>query len=88
MGSPLELNSIKKKLSTALAFPDAIQGDWLNAYADRNYVALHPLDRRNFDIHPAVINYDRVRNKTSNCYGITGYLNDIEVAKRIYDALR
>lgn len=87
VGSPLGLNSIKKKLATPLAFPDAIQGDWFNAYDDRDYVALHPLDNRNFDIDPAVINYDRVLNKTSNRHGITGYLDDKEVAKRIYDAL-
>ena len=50
-------------------------------------VALYPLDGDNFDIDPPIANKTDVDNHTSNQHGIAGYLNDKEVARRIYDAL-
>jgi hypothetical protein len=38
-------------------------------------------------VEPAIINYGRVANSTSNRHGISGYLNDSNVAGRILDAL-
>ena len=56
----------------------------------RDVVALYPLDKKSFPLNPetpAIENKIDVRNQTSNRHGIAGYLDDQEVAKRIYDAL-
>ncbi|MXN91684.1 alpha/beta hydrolase [Flavobacterium sp. Sd200] len=87
IGSPLGLKSIKKKLATPLQFPDVIEGKWYNAYDDRDYVALKPLDKHNFNIDPPIINSNHVKNSTKNRHGITGYLDDKQVANKIYEAL-
>ena len=63
---------------------------WFNAFDTRDIVPLYPLDPRNFPLDPelpAVENYADVRNKTDNRHGIAGYLDDKEVARRIYDVL-
>ncbi|MGZ4895289.1 MAG: hypothetical protein ACXVJ0_02545, partial [Candidatus Angelobacter sp.] len=64
--------------------------EWFNAMDERDVVALYPLDPNCFPldpINPAIENKRDVRNNTTNRHGIGGYLNDKEVAKRIYDAL-
>jgi len=48
---------------------------------------LNPLDAEHFPVAPAVENHGRVRNPTPNCHGITGYLSDPTVARRIHAAL-
>ena len=53
---------------------------------ERDVVALHPLDSANFNIDPAIENKTDVNNHTDNRHGITGYLDDATVAKRIRDA--
>ena len=61
-----------------------------NALDQRDVVALYPLDSVNFPLDPAVPaieNKRDVRNKTDNRHGITGYLDDAEVARRIHEAL-
>ncbi len=53
-------------------------------------VSLYPLDTRNFPLapqEPGITNKTDVENWTSNHHGITGYLDDKDVAKHIYDAL-
>ena len=60
---------------------------WFNAMDERDVVSLYPLDTRNFPLTPAIDNKVNVHNKTSNAHGISGYLGDREVAKRIHDAL-
>jgi hypothetical protein len=60
---------------------------WFNAYDERDFVALHPLDKEHFNINPPIENKNNVDNHTPNRHGIVGYLNDVDVAKRIYDAL-
>ncbi len=44
-------------------------------------------DKDRFDITPAIENKTDVDNPTENRHGISGYLTDAVVAKRIYDAL-
>jgi hypothetical protein len=56
----------------------------------RDVVALYPLDTKSFPLdpaNPAIENKTDVRNRTANRHGIAGYLDDQEVARRIYDAL-
>jgi hypothetical protein len=45
------------------------------------------LDALHFGVDPAVENKDDVANGTSNRHGISGYLSDPIVARRIHDAL-
>jgi hypothetical protein len=85
VGSPLGVTAIKKALRP-IQFP-ACATKWYNAMDDRDVVALYPLDAQRFDVDPPIENNTSVRNQTQNRHGIAGYLNDKEVAKRIYDAL-
>ena len=92
LGSPLAVKAIKKRLSP-ISHPDCVRtpegkpGEWYNAMDERDLVALYPLDEANFPITPSIKNKTDVDNHTTNRHGIAGYLNDKEVAKRIYDAL-
>lgn len=85
VGSPLAVTVIKRRLSPNRH--PACVGAWFNAMDDRDVVSLYPLDERNFPIDPAIENKTDVRNHTSNRHGIAGYLEDAEVARRIYEAL-
>lgn len=87
VGSPLGIKAIKKQLDSPLAMPDCVS-EWYNAMDDRDVVSLYPLDTQNFPITPAITNKTNVDNHTDNRHGIVGYLNDPDVAKRIYQALR
>lgn len=85
LGSPLAVTAIKKALAPN-RHPECV-GKWFNAMDGRDVVALYPLDSKNFPISPEIENKTNVRNRTENRHGISGYLNNKEVAKRIYDAL-
>jgi len=85
VGSPLAITAIRKSLAPNKH--PACVGKWFNAMDERDVVALYPLDKENFPLNPAVENKTDVRNHTENRHGIAGYLNDKEVARRIYDAL-
>jgi hypothetical protein len=85
VGSPLAIKAIKKSLAPN-KYPECV-GEWFNAMDERDVVALYPLDDNNFPISPSIENKTDVQNQTENRHGISGYLNDKEVAKRIYDAL-
>ena len=87
VGSPLGLTSVRKYLELPLGMPESVKNGWLNAYDERDVVALNPLDQVNFNIKPAVDNKNDVKNHTKNRHGIEGYLEDAEVAKQIYEAL-
>jgi hypothetical protein len=50
-------------------------------------VALFALDDANFPIDPSIENKIDVDNDTSNRHGISGYLSDAVVARRIHEAL-
>jgi len=85
VGSPLGIGAVSSKLGV----PQNIFGDggWYNAYDERDIVALNPLDDTYFGTDPAIVNYNQVKNKTSNRHGIIGYLNDAKVAAQIAAAI-
>jgi hypothetical protein len=85
LGSPLAIAAIKRLLRP-IKFPACVQ-KWYNAMDNLDIVALNPLDAANFDVDPAIENKIDLKNQTKNHHGIAGYLNDKDVARRIYDAL-
>jgi hypothetical protein len=85
LGSPLAITAIKTSLSP-IEHPSCVR-KWYNARDERDVVALYPLDKAHFDIDPAIENSAAVQNHTDNRHGISGYLDDKDVARRIYDAL-
>ena len=85
LGCPLGVSAIKRALAPN-KHPECI-GEWFNALDVRDVVALYPLDSHNFPITPGIENKTDVDNHTENRHGIAGYLNDKQVAKRIYNAL-
>ncbi len=85
LGSPLAVTMIKKRLAPN-KHPECVD-KWFNAMDERDVVALYPLDALNFPINPSIENKQDVQNQTENRHGISGYLNDPEVARRIYEAL-
>lgn len=91
VGSPLGVTEIRKTVKSfgGTRCPECV-GGWFNAYDERDVVALRPLDTTHFPLQPAapaIVNKRDVRNKTTNRHGIAGYLDDRDVAKRIFDAL-
>ena len=91
VGSPLGVSEIRKTLKglAPIRCPSCVKR-WFNAMDERDVVALYPLDTTHFPLDPAtpsIENKRDVRNKTSNRHGIAGYLDDKDVARRIYDAL-
>jgi hypothetical protein len=85
LGSPLAVRRIRRALAPN-EHPSCVT-KWFNALDPRDTVALYPLSHQWFAIDPEVENKIDVRNETPNCHGITGYLSDPEVARRINDAL-
>ncbi len=85
VGCPLAVEPIVEALSP-IGRPAGV-AEWFNAFDTNDIVALHPLDERHFGVQPPVENYDKVDNDTPNQHGITGYLSDPVVARRIYEAL-
>lgn len=85
LGSPLAVKVIKKGLSP-IRHPRCA-GKWFNAMDERDVVSLYPLDADHFDVDPAIENKTNVDNPTKNRHGISGYLGDPEVARRIHAAL-
>ena len=91
VGSPLAITEIRKTLKgfAPTRCPECAAA-WFNAMDERDVVALYPLSTARFPLdplNPAILNKTDVRNRTRNRHGIAGYLDDQEVAKRIYDAL-
>jgi hypothetical protein len=86
VGSPLAIRAIRQRLRP-IGFPSPAARAWYNAFDPKDVVALYPLDADNFPVNPAVENYGRVRNATDNRHGIIGYLDDVDVAKHVLDAL-
>jgi hypothetical protein len=85
LGSPLAIAMIKDGLKP-IKTPDVVR-KWVNALDPTDVVALYPLDKTHFNVKPPIENLGHVSNRTSNHHGISGYLEDKIVAKRIYDAL-
>jgi hypothetical protein len=91
LGSPLAVSEIRKTLRSfaPTRCPECVTS-WFNAMDERDVVALYSLDTSRFPLdpaNPAIENKIDVSNKTRNRHGIAGYLDDQEVARRIYDAL-
>lgn len=85
LGSPLAVNAIKSRLRPH-TFPKPV-GQWYNAMDPDDVVALYPLTNKHFLTGGTIVNHDDVDNWTDNQHGIAGYLDDAQVAKRIFDAL-
>lgn len=85
LGSPLAVNAIKSRLRPH-GFPPMV-GSWYNAMDPDDVVSLYPLTQKHFNTGGTIENHERVDNWTDNQHGIVGYLDDKQVAKRIYDAL-
>jgi len=85
VGAPLAVTVIKDALAPIKHPECAVK--WFNAMDKRDVVALYPLDAAHFPVNPAIENNTNVDNPTENRHGISGYLSDAVVAKRIYDAL-
>jgi hypothetical protein len=86
VGSPLGLNAVKNNLDGPLAKPVCVSR-WFNARDKRDIVAAVPLDSKHFSVSPPISNKSDVDNHTSNRHGIEGYLDDPEVARKIFQAL-
>ena len=91
LGSPLAITEIRRALRWAgpARCPECVRS-WFNALDERDVVALYPLDTSCFPLdpsEPAIVNKTDVRNRTPNRHGSDGYLDDKDVARRIYDAL-
>ncbi|MFW8610147.1 hypothetical protein [Rhizobium beringeri] len=84
IGSPLGIRAIRTPLSP-IGFPKSVTS-WFNAYDTRDVVALNPLDSANFAVRPPIENYSGVKNGTTNRHGISGYLGDPTVARKIYES--
>jgi hypothetical protein len=85
VGSPLAVKRIRKGFAPN-KHPECV-GKWFNAMDPRDVVALFALDDANFPIDPSIENKIDVDNDTSNRHGISGYLSDAVVARRIHEAL-
>ena len=83
-GSPLGLNTIKKRLPQPLRIPHGVQR-WLNVTDQEDIVALHArLDQDTFI--PGIENVDDVENG-DDPHAIERYLSDPRVARAIHAAL-
>lgn len=85
LGSPLAVTEVKKRLAP-IGYPECVT-HWFNAMDERDVVALYPLDQGHFPVSPAIENRREVDNHTSNRHGISGYLDDPVVARRLYEAI-
>lgn len=85
LGSPLGIRAIRKRLRP-IGHPSCV-GQWFNARDPDDVVALYALNSDNFGVTPAITDKSNVDNWTDNQHSIGGYLDDKEVARRIYDAL-
>ena len=85
LGAPLAVRAIKDALDPS-DHPQCVS-KWFNAMDERDVVAFYPLDADNFPVTPPIENKTDVDNPTPNRHGISGYLSDATVARRIHDAL-
>lgn len=85
LGSPLAVKKIKMSM-VPNKHPECVK-KWYNAMDPDDIVSLYPLDATHFPLDPEIENNVDIDNDTDNQHGISGYLKDKEVAKRIYDSL-
>lgn len=84
VGSPLAVRAVRDQFRP-LRSPAPVAA-WYNAYDPRDVVALYPLDGDNFPVQPPIVNNGKIKNSTDNRHGIVGYLDDVELAKRVVGA--
>ena len=89
LGSPLGIQAVFDRLPSGGGKRIAPWGiaSWYNARDPQDVVALNPILAANFSGTPEVENASHVVNRTSNQHGISGYLGDLEVVRRIYAAV-
>jgi len=85
LGSPLAVRSVRDQFRP-LGFPEPVSR-WYNAFDTRDVVSLYPLDAENFPVLKPIENNSGVRNQTDNRHGITGYLDNVDVVRKILDAI-
>lgn len=85
VGSPLGIRAIRRRF-VPLTYPSQA-GKWLNAFDNRDIVALNPLDEVNFPVTPAIENIRNINNQTGNRHGISGYLDKPRIVGPIIGAL-
>jgi len=86
LGSPLGINAIHRQLDR-IQNPPTVK-TWFNALDPGDVVALRPLLKKPFDFLPTIVNKVDVDNFTDNQHGIEGYLQDPEVADKIWHAIQ
>lgn len=87
LGSPLGLNTMRTLITPPpLEMPAGVKS-WTNAFDPADVVSLHPLDKSTWNVSPAIVNILGVDNHTPNRHGISGYLDDGQVAAAIHEAL-
>ena len=85
LGSPLAVTVVKKAIRP-IGHPRCA-ARWFNAMDERDVVSLFPLTPEHFNVDPAIENKTDVDNPTENRHGISGYLEDAVVARRIHEAV-
>lgn len=85
VGSPLAVKAVRNSLAPLNAPP--VVERWFNALDPADIVALYPLEAPRFSVD-GIENFEGVENPTPNRHGISGYLGDPVVARRIAAALR
>ena len=85
LGSPLAVTVVKQAIRP-ISHPSCA-AHWFNAMDERDVVALYPLTPENFEVNPAIENKTDVDNPTENRHGVSGYLGDADVARRVYEAV-
>jgi hypothetical protein len=85
LGSPLGVAAIKTRLKPH-TFPKPVT-KWYNALDKDDVVSLFPLTPAHFATGGTIENNDTVDNWTDNQHSIGGYLDDKNVAKKVFDAL-
>jgi hypothetical protein len=84
LGSPLGIPLIQDLLAP-LKRPSCVV-NWFNARDPKDVVALFPLTRPYFPLADIVDN-SGIENRTTNHHGISGYIGNPHVARKIYEAL-
>ena len=84
LGSPLGIRAIQRRFRP-LRYPANV-GSWINAFDERDVVALNPLDQESFPVTPQIANISSIDNETNNRHGIVGYLNKSEIVLPILNA--
>jgi len=88
LGSPLGIGPVRAAVVPRKS-PSAV-ARWVNAYDDRDDVALYPLGQGRFPLEPKkpIDDIGGIDNRTANHHGIVEYLNKSDIAGLIAAALQ